>query len=266
MTIISCNINKSGGVAPLTGFIRVTSNSYLTDAGVFYAAVSVDYPLVGGMVDFDLVPTELSKTAYTFSIFETVSLQPDTEVYKFEAIVPTSATPISFTTLAPQSGLRYDRRDASLLTLARFLTSNSNFINFLGNELWSNKGTWDPTTIYRRGDVVLRLGSSYQYVSTQQLSGLAPELNPTVWSLLVQAGVGGGGTALPFGSMLLYPSGATVPAGFLRCDGSAVSRTTYSNLFVAIGTAYGVGNGTTTFNIPDQPITGSSSFIVYTGV
>jgi microcystin-dependent protein len=45
---------------------------------------------------------------------------------------------------------------------------------------------------------------------------------------------------------------ATVPAGFLYCDGQAVSRTgTYSRLFAAIGTTYGAGNGSTTFNVPN---------------
>jgi len=43
----------------------------------------------------------------------------------------------------------------------------------------------------------------------------------------------------------------TVPSGFLNCDGSAISRTTYAILFAAIGTTYGNGNGTTTFNVPD---------------
>jgi microcystin-dependent protein len=43
----------------------------------------------------------------------------------------------------------------------------------------------------------------------------------------------------------------TPPEGFLACDGSAVSRTTYAALFAAIGTLYGSGNGTTTFNLPD---------------
>ena len=42
-----------------------------------------------------------------------------------------------------------------------------------------------------------------------------------------------------------------IPAGFLLCDGSAVSRTTYADLFAAIGTLWGSGNGTTTFNVPN---------------
>jgi microcystin-dependent protein len=44
---------------------------------------------------------------------------------------------------------------------------------------------------------------------------------------------------------------SSVPTGFLECDGSAVSRTTYSALFAIVGTTYGAGNGSTTFNVPD---------------
>lgn len=41
------------------------------------------------------------------------------------------------------------------------------------------------------------------------------------------------------------------PAGFLACDGATVSRSTYADLFAAIGTTYGVGDGSTTFKLPD---------------
>lgn len=44
---------------------------------------------------------------------------------------------------------------------------------------------------------------------------------------------------------------ATAPIGWLLCDGAAVSRSTYSPLFAAIGTTYGAGDGSTTFNLPD---------------
>lgn len=46
-------------------------------------------------------------------------------------------------------------------------------------------------------------------------------------------------------------AGAAAPAGWLLCFGQAVSRTTYAALFAAIGTAFGVGDGSTTFNLPD---------------
>lgn len=54
---------------------------------------------------------------------------------------------------------------------------------------------------------------------------------------------------VPTGVMLPY-GGVTAPSGFLICDGSAISRTTYANLFAVIGTMYGAGDGATTFNVP----------------
>jgi microcystin-dependent protein len=47
-------------------------------------------------------------------------------------------------------------------------------------------------------------------------------------------------------------AGATAPDGWLLCDSAAVSRITYAALFAAIGTTYGGGNGSTTFNVPDM--------------
>lgn len=50
----------------------------------------------------------------------------------------------------------------------------------------------------------------------------------------------------------ILPTVATsAPAGWLLCDGSAVSRTDYVNLFNLVGTTFGAGNGSTTFNVPD---------------
>jgi len=52
------------------------------------------------------------------------------------------------------------------------------------------------------------------------------------------------------GSIIMWPLN-TSPSGYLICDGTAISRTTYSALFAVLGTAYGVGDGSNTFNIPD---------------
>ena len=67
-----------------------------------------------------------------------------------------------------------------------------------------------------------------------------------------------GSGALSFTTVQGVPSGsvfcmavATVPSGYLECNGAAVSRSTYSVLFAVIGTAYGTGNGSSTFNLPD---------------
>ena len=56
--------------------------------------------------------------------------------------------------------------------------------------------------------------------------------------------------APPSGSVLAF-AGAAAPGGWLLCYGQAVSRTTYASLFTAISTVYGVGDGSTTFNLPD---------------
>jgi microcystin-dependent protein len=61
-----------------------------------------------------------------------------------------------------------------------------------------------------------------------------------------------GRTVVPAGTIHTFAGTvANVPAGYLLANGSAISRTTFRHLFNAIGTTYGVGNGTTTFNIPD---------------
>lgn len=77
-------------------------------------------------------------------------------------------------------------------------------------------------------------------VSTPSVAGV-PSVN---WRIVSDPEV-------PIGAILDFGSDVFTPAGFLNCDGSAVSRTTYSLLFAAIGTAWGVGDGSTTFNIPD---------------
>lgn len=74
------------------------------------------------------------------------------------------------------------------------------------------------------------LTSSADFASTT-LAGSAALLMPT-------------GVVLPF-------AGSSAPSGWLACDGTAISRTTYATLFAAISTSYGVGDGSTTFNLPD---------------
>lgn len=59
-----------------------------------------------------------------------------------------------------------------------------------------------------------------------------------------------GGDLTPAG-IIKYFANSTAPVGYLKANGAAVSRTTYGSLFTAIGTLYGAGDGSTTFNLPD---------------
>lgn len=64
----------------------------------------------------------------------------------------------------------------------------------------------------------------------------------------------GGGDTIPVGIIFEFPTtdSTKLPTGYLFCDGSAVSRTTYSDLFAILGTRWGAGDGSTTFNLPTK--------------
>lgn len=99
------------------------------------------------------------------------------------------------------------------------------------------KGTYQPLAV---GDIA---GNGYwmilQYDTTQGkwvLQNPAKSIGPT--------------SGVPIGTVEYFAM-STPPAGYLRCDGAAVGRKTYPELFAAIGTTYGEGDGETTFNLPD---------------
>ena len=75
----------------------------------------------------------------------------------------------------------------------------------------------------------------------------------TAGQVLTTAGTGSAVTwanPTPTGSVIAF-AGQTAPSGWLLCQGQAVSRSTYVDLFDIIGTTYGVGDNSTTFNLPD---------------
>lgn len=73
------------------------------------------------------------------------------------------------------------------------------------------------------------------------------------WTLWQRTGAAAGDSIVAPGIIMYWPGEADdVPAGWVLCDGSAVSRTgLFADIFAAIGTAYGAGDGSTTFNLPD---------------
>jgi microcystin-dependent protein len=77
---------------------------------------------------------------------------------------------------------------------------------------------------------------------------------PLASNLALQSAIQGAQTApvpiVPAGSIIAW-SGSSAPSGWVLCDGTAISRTTYAALFAVAGTSYGVGDGSTTFNVPD---------------
>ena len=95
---------------------------------------------------------------------------------------------------------------------------------------------------------------SFQYSGSSDINFTLPTTDGANGSVLQTNGSG----ALSFVAIQGVPVGSifcrafsVVPAGYLECNGAAVSRTTYSALFALIGEYYGAGNGSTTFNLPD---------------
>lgn len=86
-------------------------------------------------------------------------------------------------------------------------------------------------------------GSGVQLYQSLEDNNTALPSDTTKWRIIA-------GQQVPIGTMLDF-AGNAAPAGYLNCDGSAVSRTTYADLFAVIGTLWGAGDGTTTFNLPD---------------
>ena len=71
-------------------------------------------------------------------------------------------------------------------------------------------------------------------------------------TLNVTGGASGIINEIPIGGVVEYPINGVIPDGWLECDGSVVSRTTYSALFAKIGTEFGEGDGNTTFGLPNM--------------
>lgn len=116
--------------------------------------------------------------------------------------------------------------------------------------------TTDGHTAYRRaGPVYVPVGGDITLTYTGEVA--ASHESGTIRGFIDQGYITtlvyGGTEVVPFvptGSVQMYAA-SVAPLGYLLCDGGAVSRTVYAALFAVVGTTYGVGDGSTTFNVPD---------------
>lgn len=111
---------------------------------------------------------------------------------------------------------------------------------------------WTSASTYNVGDIAIYDNRVFQNL-TGTNTATTPDQDATNWvetTIAAMAAGAASGDTLPIGSIVPYGS-STAPANWLVCDGSAVSRTTYASLFAVIGTSYGSGDGSTTFNLPN---------------
>jgi len=112
----------------------------------------------------------------------------------------------------------------------------------------NNSATTAPITISRMLAFGYGRDAACSYtVSSRELASYSTHASYPTGQYFINADI----QSPTFAGMVSYFARSTAPAGWLKCNGAAISRTTYARLFAAIGTTHGAGNGSTTFNVPD---------------
>ena len=222
---------------------KITANNLaivLTQLGLTVGTATPVTPYNGQLwVDTNTNPPILK--VYNGATFTTVSFLPGSSV----ATSPSSTAPSSpvlgqlwlDTSQTPDELKVYDgaafvRVDPLGITdtaaAAKYLqitTAASTYLTLAGGTLTGNLTlTGNPTTT--------NMASNKGYVDTQ-IAAIPAVTDQT-----------------PAGTVI-YTARSTAPTGYVKANGAAISRSTFSVLFAAIGTQFGVGNGSTTFNVPD---------------
>jgi microcystin-dependent protein len=104
-------------------------------------------------------------------------------------------------------------------------------------------GNYAPGPTYNDGDIVIG-PDGIAYMCVVDGTTTPPEPWPGT-------GMGAQGPGMPIGSVVMWPA-AAAPTDWLLCQGQAISRTTFANLFAVLGVTYGAGDGSTTFNLPNM--------------
>lgn len=135
-----------------------------------------------------------------------------------------------------------------------FATENSYEIEIIVTDSLSSKS---DTTILIAGEPAMdiyhsniSIGGYYNEDESEYQAQFKKAVN--FYGGIYKNGVEIGGESLPIGSMIPFGSQENIPSNWKICDGSAISRETYAELFNIIGTSYGAGDGSTTFNLPDK--------------
>jgi microcystin-dependent protein len=137
-------------------------------------------------------------------------------------------------------------------------------LNYIGRSNWSADpeffGNIDDFRVYNTVLNQTQILSIYNSKTTYNHGSIIHE-NATL-TLPSNTCTLGQNISVPIGYVTAYAGNTNAPTGWLFCDGIAVSRTTYAALFMVIGTTYGIGDGSTTFNLPKM-MSGNNSIGIF---
>jgi microcystin-dependent protein len=227
---------------------------------------SVDYtytanldPITGGVITF--LPGHIPPNGFAVTIVRNVSASLDAEFSNAQTFSGFTLDAVldKLLLIAQQNKTYALERNISYIVNTFFpddtLNSNVQIPVLQPGEVWLGaNGGIIAAILNQSGDTsTLRseLANNQPITNGAAIVGYYDEVNSNPTDVASQLTLLTNAVVAPFptGSVIDF-AGITPPAGFLLCDGSAVSRATYDDLFAAIGVTWGAGNGTTTFNVP----------------
>ena len=217
-------------------------------------------PVTGGVINF--LPGRIPPSGYIVTIVRNVSASLDVEFSDAQTFSGyTLDAALDKLLLISQQNKSYTLgRNLSYIVnsyLPESTISSNVQIPVLGNgQVWyGSAGGVIAVTLEQSSDTsTLRseLANEQPVTNGASLVGYYDEVNLTPTTVADQLTYLTGQVVAPFptGSIIEF-GGAAAPAGFLVCDGSAISRSIYDDLYGVIGTTWGSGDGSTTFNLPN---------------
>lgn len=234
------------------GYIHVYLNGSKLDVTDFTAVNGTSVILIEGATTGDIVDI------VAFGAFELADHYNKTEAdallaAKLNSSAYTASDVLTKLLTVDGSGSGLDADTLDTLNSSQFLRSDIDDVGAGTTTLAKVEAGSGP--IHEGSSAVLqakgfmRTGTIYLHEGQAPVEGTDKQLS-NVDGVLKWDGSTIGGGGLPAGSVFFFAT-SSAPAGTLKCNGAAVSRTTYSSLFAEISTQWGVGDGSTTFNLPD---------------
>jgi microcystin-dependent protein len=265
--------NHSGDVTSVgDGATTIANNAVTTDkisnANVTYAKiqnVSAQHKVLGrksasaGSAEELDIDTDLSSVSAND---DTVPSAKSTKAYADSKLAKTTdVTSINDTSIADNQVAMFNKTSKDIRTSGKVFSADGTLAGNSDSNVPTEKAVktyadatkfnyreaWATSTAYALKDVVDNGGNLYICILAHTSGSAADEPGVGVdwedyWKSVM--------ASVPPGAITMF-GGSSAPTGYLLCDGSAVSRSTYSDLFTTISTTYGSGDGSTTFNVPD---------------